>query len=105
MGTAYITGFRVALEAGAEAIAQMDADFSHPPEKLVEFLGALESCDVALGSRYIPGGQLDERWPFWRQALSNFGNLYARTILQVPISDVTGGFQSLAPANAGRDAS
>ncbi len=93
LGTAYVAGFTQALKRGAEAIGQMDADFSHPPEKLVEFIQALETCDVALGSRYIPGGQLDEQWPLWRKALSVFGNFYARIILRLPITDVTGGFR------------
>jgi len=93
LGTAYISGFRKALENGAQAVAQMDADFSHPPEKLVELAAALQDCDVALGSRYIPGGRLDEQWPFWRKALSSFGNIYARTILGLPMHDVTGGFR------------
>jgi dolichol-phosphate mannosyltransferase len=93
LGTAYLTGFQRALDAGADAVAQMDADFSHPPTKLVELFTALESYDAALGSRYIPGGQLDERWPLWRRWLSGFGNWYARTILRIPICDVTGGFR------------
>ncbi len=93
LGTAYIAGFRRALAEGAEAIAQMDADFSHPPEKLVEMLEAIETIDVAMGSRYIPGGKLDERWPAWRRSLSAFGNLYARAILGLPMRDVTGGFR------------
>lgn len=93
LGSAYLTGFRHALEAGAAAIAQMDADFSHPPAKLVELIEILKDCDVALGSRYIPGGNLDEHWPLWRKSLSAFGNFYARTILNLPIRDVTGGFR------------
>jgi dolichol-phosphate mannosyltransferase len=93
LGTAYLQGFRMALEQGAQAIAQMDADFSHPPEKLIELLDALETCDLAMGSRYVPGGKLDERWPLWRKGLSAFGNIYARTILHIPMRDVTGGFR------------
>lgn len=93
LGTAYIQGFQKALQDGAEAVAQMDADFSHPPEKLVDLLEAAQSCDVALGSRYVPGGSVDERWPVWRKALSSFGNLYARAILRFPIKDSTGGFK------------
>ena len=54
---------------------------------------ALESCSVVLGSRYIPGGSLDERWPIWRKGLSSFGNLYARAILGLPVKDITGGFR------------
>jgi dolichol-phosphate mannosyltransferase len=93
LGSAYLAGFRHALEDGAGAVAQMDADFSHPPSKLVELMQVLEDCDIALGSRYIPGGNLDEHWPLWRKGLSAFGNLYARTILNLPIRDVTGGFR------------
>ena len=93
LGTAYIQGFRMALQNGAQAVAQMDADFSHPPEKLVELIDSLECCDAVLGSRYVPGGAVDERWPFWRKGLSAFGNLYARTILQLPVRDATGGFR------------
>ena len=94
LGTAYIQGFQNCLETGAEAIGQMDADFSHPPEKLLELMEAVQSCDMALGSRYVPGGSLDERWPFWRKALSGWGNFYARTILGgVPVKDMTGGFR------------
>jgi dolichol-phosphate mannosyltransferase len=93
LGTAYIEGFKFAIEDGAEAIGQMDADFSHPIEKIVELAETLESCDVVIGSRYVPGGSLDERWPIWRKALSGFGNLYARTILGLSSRDVTGGFR------------
>lgn len=93
IGSAYISGFRYALQEGAEAVAQMDADFSHPPEKLSELLGALATCDVAMGSRYVPGGRLDDRWPLWRKGLSTFGNFYARSILRIPVQDVTGGFR------------
>lgn len=94
LGTAYLSGFRQALQMGAEAIAQMDADFSHPPEKLPILVEALATCDVALGSRYVPGGSVDVRWPLWRKGLSAFGNLYARSILRIPIQDVTGGFRA-----------
>jgi dolichol-phosphate mannosyltransferase len=93
LGSAYITGFKTALEAGAEAIAQMDADFSHDPEYLPEFMRKLESADAVLGSRYIPGGSLDERWGFGRVLLSAFGNLYARLILGLQIKDATGGYR------------
>lgn len=93
LGSAYIQGFKRALQAGAQAICQMDADFSHPPEKVIELSKALEQCDVAMGSRYVPGGSVDLRWPLWRKGLSGFGNAYARTILGIPIKDVTGGFR------------
>ena len=93
LGTAYIAGFTRALDEGAEAIAQMDADFSHPPEKLLELLEVLQHCDISMGSRYVPGGAVDERWPLWRKGLSSFGNLYARAILGLPVRDATGGFK------------
>ncbi len=93
LGSAYIQGFQKAMADGAEAVGQMDADFSHPPEKVVELSIALENCDVALGSRYVPGGALDVSWPLWRKALSGWGNFYARTILGLPVRDVTGGFR------------
>jgi len=95
LGRAYIAGFRIALKRGADAVLQMDADFSHPVEKIPEMVAAIEgcTCDVVLGSRYIKGGALDENWPFWRKALSAWGNIYARAILGMPISDVTGGFR------------
>lgn len=93
LGTAYITGFKHALERGAQAVGQMDADFSHPIEKVVEMACEIENCDMVLGSRYVPGGSLDERWPIWRKFLSGFGNFYARTILNMPVRDVTGGFR------------
>ena len=85
LGTAYVNGFRRAIEAGADAIAQMDADFSHPPELFLDLLEALQTCDVAMGSRYVPGGGVDERWPLWCKSLSGFGNIYARAILRLPV--------------------
>lgn len=93
LGTAYVSGFRQALREGAEAVAQMDADFSHPPMKLLDLMEALKSVDVAMGSRYVAGGSLDKNWPMWRKGLSTFGNIYARNILQLPVRDVTGGFR------------
>jgi len=91
--SAYLTGFKVALEDGAQAVAQMDADFSHAPASLVEMATRLETCDLVLGSRYVPGGRVDERWPLWRKGLSAWGNFYARTILGVSLRDVTTGFR------------
>lgn len=93
LGRAYKDGFRTALQAGAEAVLQMDADFSHPPDLIPRMLAALSTCDVVLGSRYVPGGSVDERWPLWRKALSGFGNRYARIILGLPMRDVTGGYR------------
>jgi dolichol-phosphate mannosyltransferase len=93
LGTAYVAGFQRALQSGAEAVAQMDADFSHPPQMLPVLLETLQTCDVASGSRYVPGGGVDRRWPLWRKALSMFGNIYARLILGLPVRDATGGFR------------
>ncbi|MBA4385629.1 MAG: polyprenol monophosphomannose synthase [Anaerolinea sp.] len=93
LGTAYISGFKQLLSTDVDVIAQMDADFSHPPEKLLEMVNALQSADIVAGSRYIPGGSLDDKWPIWRKWLSGFGNVYARTILGMSLKDVTGGFR------------
>ena len=93
LGTAYIAGFQRALLEGAEVVIQMDADFSHPPEKLPELIDALKNCDMVLGSRYVTGGAVDERWPFWRKSLSAFGNWYARAVLRFPVRDATGGYR------------
>jgi dolichol-phosphate mannosyltransferase len=93
LGTAYIQGFQHCIQTGSEAIGQMDADFSHPVEKLVPMVQAVENCDLAVGSRYIQGGSLDKNWPVWRKALSGWGNFYARTILGLPVHDVTAGFK------------
>jgi dolichol-phosphate mannosyltransferase len=94
LGTAYIQGFQMALRQGAAAVAQMDADFSHPPDKLVEMAHILETCDVVIGSRYVAGGRLDESWALWRKILSGWGNFYSRVILRIPVRDITGGFRS-----------
>lgn len=91
--SAYLNGFRLALDQDAEAVLQMDADFSHDPAKIPGMVERLRSCDVVLGSRYVPGGSLDERWPLWRKSLSAFANFYARTILGLPLRDVTTGFR------------
>jgi dolichol-phosphate mannosyltransferase len=93
LGRAYLHGFSVALKDGSDAIVQMDADFSHPPEKIPELIEKAQKYDLVIGSRYVPGGSLDETWPIWRKALSSFGNFYARTILNSPIRDITGGFR------------
>jgi dolichol-phosphate mannosyltransferase len=93
LGTAYIDGFKHLLQGDSDVIGQMDADFSHPPEKIIELVEALNDCDVAVGSRYIPGGSLDEHWPLWRKGLSSFANFYARAILNLPIKDTTGAFR------------
>lgn len=91
--SAYLEGFRMALNSGADAIGQMDADFSHDPQVLPEMAKRLENCDMVLGSRYTPGGQVDEHWSIWRKGLSAFGNFYARRILGLPFRDVTTGYR------------
>ena len=91
--TAYLEGFKRAIADGAEAVGQMDADFSHDPNTLVEMAAALETADVVLGSRYVPGGSVDKQWPVWRKWLSGFGNSYARLLLRFPLRDVTTGYR------------
>lgn len=91
--SAYMEGFQQAFALGADAVVQMDADFSHDPAVLQEMAGRISSHDVVIGSRYIAGGSLDDRWPAWRKALSAFGNFYARTILSSPVRDMTTGFR------------
>lgn len=91
--SAYLNGFQKILDGDAEAIVQMDADFSHDPAVLSEMAKRLEINDVVLGSRYISGGSVDEKWPVWRKWLSAFGNFYARTILGLPLHDVTTGYR------------
>jgi dolichol-phosphate mannosyltransferase len=90
---AYMDGFKIALNQGSNAIGQMDADLSHPPDKLPELIENLQNNDVTIGSRYVRGGGVDPRWPVWRKALSRFGNFYARTILNIPVKDATGGYR------------
>jgi dolichol-phosphate mannosyltransferase len=91
--SAYVEGFQKAFEMGAEAVVQMDADFSHDPNVLTEMARRIVNCDVVIGSRYVKGGSLDKNWPLWRKFLSAFGNNYARTILRFPLRDVTTGFR------------
>ncbi len=91
--SAYLNGFQKVLDDGAQAVVQMDADFSHDPQALVEMAKRIENSDLVLGSRYIKGGSVDERWPAWRKGLSSFGNFYARTILNMPLHDVTTGYR------------
>jgi len=91
--SAYLNGFQRVMDGNAQAIVQMDADFSHDPSVLATMEMLLESHDLVLGSRYIPGGSVDERWPAWRKNLSAFGNFYARAILNLPLHDVTTGYR------------
>jgi dolichol-phosphate mannosyltransferase len=91
--SAYLAGFKAALETDAEALVQMDADFSHDPQVLVAMTERIQTCDMVLGSRYVSGGSTDRDWPAWRKGLSAFGNFYARTILGLPFNDVTTGYR------------
>ncbi len=91
--SAYLEGFRIALDDGAEAVMQMDSDLSHDPAKISGMIESSKSCDLVIGSRYIPGGSVDNDWPLWRRNLSAFGNIYSRAILRVPQHDVTSGFR------------
>ncbi|HWD85109.1 MAG TPA: polyprenol monophosphomannose synthase [Solirubrobacteraceae bacterium] len=94
LGTAYVSGFGFALEAGAELVMQMDADFSHDPAYLKDLLAASERADLVLGSRYVKGGGT-RNWGLLRRAISRGGGLYARTLLGVHVRDLTGGFKCI----------
>ena len=92
LGTAYVEGFRWALSHNYDYVVQMDADFSHNPVYLPDFLREIGTSDVVLGSRYIPGGGV-RGWGLLRQLISKGGNIYARTILGLPFRDLTGGYK------------
>jgi dolichol-phosphate mannosyltransferase len=92
LGRAYLAGFEVALAEGADLILEMDADFSHDPAYLPRLVAAADAADVVLGSRYVPGGGV-ENWGKLRRAVSRGGSWYARTLLGVPVRDLTGGFK------------
>ncbi|MGE5857553.1 MAG: polyprenol monophosphomannose synthase [Solirubrobacterales bacterium] len=92
LGPAYLAGFRVALDGGAERIIEMDADFSHDPSYLPRLIGATEHADLAIGSRYVPGGGITE-WGPVRRLISRGGSAYARAALGLPVHDLTGGFK------------
>jgi dolichol-phosphate mannosyltransferase len=91
--SAYLNAFRRVMDTDAKAIVQMDSDFSHDPSALPTMANLIETCDLVLGSRYIKGGSVDKHWPIWRKGLSGFGNIYARTILNMPLHDVTTGYR------------
>ena len=93
LGTAYIAGFRWALERKYDLVFEMDADFSHNPERLPEFLSAIKESDVVLGSRYQDGHVNVVNWPMSRLFLSYGANIYARAVTGLPIFDTTGGFK------------
>lgn len=91
LGTAYITGFKWALAKGYDFIFEMDADFSHDPKYLQPMIDASEKADMVIGSRYVEGGGTVD-WGLSRRLISRGGGLYARTILGLPIQDLTAGF-------------
>lgn len=94
LGPAYAAGFDRALADGAEIVVEMDADFSHNPADLPRLIETVqEGADVAIGSRYVPGGDTPD-WPLHRRLISRGGNLYARLMLGIPIRDATAGFRA-----------
>jgi dolichol-phosphate mannosyltransferase len=94
LGRAYVDGFKQALDMGARYIIQMDADFSHPPAAIPTMLSVLQTCDVVVGSRYVAGGELDERWSWWRRFLSWWANeVWSRGLLRLKVHDITAGFK------------
>lgn len=95
LGPAYVAGFREALRGDAEYVLELDCDFSHDPRDVPRLIAACEaSADIALGSRYVPGGGT-ANWGAGRRIVSAGGSLYARTILGVPVRDLTGGFKCI----------
>jgi dolichol-phosphate mannosyltransferase len=93
LGTAYLAGFRWALERDYAYVFEMDADFSHDPAHLPQFLRAIESADLVLGSRYREGRVTVVNWPMARLLLSYFANIYARVVTGLQLYDSTGGFK------------
>jgi len=93
LGTAYLAGFRWALDRKYDLVFEMDADFSHNPERLPEFLEAIKEADLVLGSRYQNGHVNVVNWPMSRLFLSYAANIYARGVTGLPIFDATGGFK------------
>jgi dolichol-phosphate mannosyltransferase len=92
LGTAYVDGFRYALERDFDYVFEMDADFSHDPDSLPAFLEAIRDADLVVGSRYLNGVTV-VNWPLTRLILSYCANLYTRIITRMPIKDATGGFK------------
>jgi dolichol-phosphate mannosyltransferase len=96
LGTAYVAGFQRALSLGADIVVQMDADFSHFPHYIPHMVTLLEAHDVVVGSRFVRGGHVDERWSWWRYFLSWWANkIYTRAILGICVNDATAGFKAL----------
>ncbi|MBR8742906.1 polyprenol monophosphomannose synthase [Nocardiopsis sp. MG754419] len=95
LGRAYVEGMTRALDDGADHVVQMDADLSHPVGYVPQLLGTLHSTNagVVIGSRYVPGGSLSEAWGLRRRLLSGWANAYVKTVLSIPVRDVTAGFK------------
>ena len=93
LGKAYLAGFQWGIERGYDFLFEMDADFSHDPAHLPQFLEAIQNYDVVLGSRYLHGRVTVVNWPIGRLLLSYFANVYARKVTGLPIADATGGFK------------
>jgi len=94
LGTAYVAGFKYMLSNGYDAAIQMDADFSHDPKEIEQFLITLDKYDLVIGSRYINGVRVIN-WPIRRLLLSYFANLYTRVITGMPVKDGTGGYKCI----------
>ncbi len=92
LGTAYVAGFKYAIARGYEYIFEMDADFSHNPDEIPNFLKSIATADLVLGSRYT-GGIRVLNWPIRRLLLSYFANVYTRIMIGLPVHDATGGFK------------
>ena len=92
LGTAYVTGFKFAIQKKYDYIFEMDADFSHDPKCIPEFLNAIKEADLVIGSRYISGVNVIN-WPMSRLLLSYYANVYSRIITGLPVRDATGGFK------------
>jgi len=92
LGPAYLAGFRWGLEREYARLCEMDADLSHPPDRLPEMVEAARTHDFVIGSRYVDGRVTVINWPMGRLLISYFGSWYARTITGLPVSDATGGF-------------
>ena len=90
IGPAYVAGFKKVLGTDSQLVFEMDCDFSHDPANIPAFLKAAETADLVLGSRYVPGGKV-ENWGMSRRLISRWGGLYARWVLGVPVNDLTGG--------------
>jgi len=93
LGTAYIAGFHWGIERGYDVVFEMDADFSHDPAHLPQFLEAIRDYELVLGSRYLNGRVTVINWPMGRLMLSYFANVYARWVTGLPVADSTGGFK------------